>query len=85
MGLWIYSLLDWQNFRFLAKFASPAVEDVERRFIITYYMADDTISIFEKPDRNTGFTAGKFLERSRLKNVKSGKFFEPKVRLCKIP
>lgn len=68
---------DGLNLRFLAKFIDPASEDKNRRFIITYYMANDTISIFEKFERNSGFVGGKFLERMRLKNNATGQWYSP--------
>lgn len=37
--------------------------DVGRQFIVQYFMADDTISVFEPPVRNSGILGGKFLER----------------------
>ncbi|KAL0036647.1 hypothetical protein WJX79_003886 [Trebouxia sp. C0005] len=43
--------------------------DRERKFVLSYFLADDTLSIFEPPQRNTGITGGKYLERSKvLKN-----------------
>lgn len=64
------------SLRFLAALASPAVEDVDRRFVITYFMCDETISIFEKVIRNSGFVGGKLLERSRVKDA-TGNFIQP--------
>jgi len=40
--------------------------DVGRRFIVSYFMMDDTIQIFEPPVRNSGIVCGKFLERQRV-------------------
>eukprot|EP01025_Chloroclados_australasicus_P017340 TRINITY_DN18824_c1_g1_i1.p1 TRINITY_DN18824_c1_g1~~TRINITY_DN18824_c1_g1_i1.p1 ORF type:complete len:529 (-),score=54.52 TRINITY_DN18824_c1_g1_i1:308-1894(-) len=37
--------------------------DRDRRFILSYYMADDTVQIYEPPLRNSGIIGGKFLER----------------------
>ena len=37
-----------------------------RRFVVTFYLADDTISVFESSGRNSGIIGGKFLERSRV-------------------
>ena len=45
------------------------VEDKERRFIISFYLADDTISVFENQQRNSGFMEGKFLERKKYKSI----------------
>jgi len=40
--------------------------DKDRRFILSYFLADDSISIFEPPTRNSGIIGGKFLERARV-------------------
>jgi hypothetical protein len=37
--------------------------DDVRQFVISYFMNDDTISVFEPPIRNSGILGGKFLER----------------------
>lgn len=55
-----------------------------RRFVLTYFMADDTLSIFEPAQRNTGIIGGKFLQRSRVKKNSSdgvtgaGEYITPK-------
>ena len=36
-------------------------------FVIKYYLEDDTIAIFELPQRNSGMVEGKFLERGTYK------------------
>lgn len=41
-------------------------EDAGRRFIISYRLADDMITIYEPPVRNSGIIGGKFLERTRV-------------------
>ncbi|KAI9145221.1 hypothetical protein BKA69DRAFT_1108755 [Paraphysoderma sedebokerense] len=41
--------------------------DKDRKFVITYYLADDTIQIFEPHQKNSGILSGKFLERSKVK------------------
>jgi len=53
--------------RFIASCNSGLPEDSERRFIVTLYMCDDTISVYEKKSRNSGFMEGSFAERSRKK------------------
>lgn len=40
--------------------------DASRSFVLSYYMADDTLGIFEPPVRNSGVIGGKFLERQRV-------------------
>lgn len=68
---------DGVNMRFMAKFVNPRKEDRDRRFIVTFYLNNDTLGIFEKFERNSGFIAGKFLERARVKNVATGEYFKP--------
>lgn len=41
-------------------------EDEDRRFILSYFLSNDMISIFEKTTRNSGVIGGKFLEKSRV-------------------
>jgi hypothetical protein len=46
-------------------------EDIERRFLISFFMADDTIQVYEVNNRNSGIWEGKFLERKKYKNVEN--------------
>jgi len=69
---------DGLNLRFLGKMVNPSAEDKNRRFIIKYFMSNDTISIFEKFERNSGFIGGKFRERDRIKNPETGEFYTSK-------
>ncbi|XP_053564897.1 EF-hand domain-containing protein 1 isoform X2 [Bombina bombina] len=57
---------DHKVLRYAAVLDSMKVEDNGRRFIISYYLADDMISIFEKPVKNSGIIGGKFLEKSKV-------------------
>jgi len=52
--------------RYEAKMETSRSEDRDRRFIISYRLADDMISIFEPQQRNSGIIGGKFLERTRI-------------------
>lgn len=53
-------------------------EDVGRRFIITLYMNDDTVMVYEPQVRNSGIVSGKFLEKMKYKNMAAGgRFFTP--------
>jgi len=51
-----YSQFMENNFdlKFSAKMMSTLPEDYERKFVITYHLQDDTISIHEMPLRNSG-------------------------------
>ena len=59
-------------YAFEAKFASRAEShdgggpssDAERRFVITFYLVDNTVSVYEPKIRNSGVLGGKFLERT---------------------
>ncbi|XP_054244088.1 EF-hand domain-containing family member C2 [Indicator indicator] len=53
--------------RFLAKLVTDSPVDQDRKFIVSYFLSDDTISVFEHKQRNTGILGGKFLERGRIK------------------
>ena len=47
--------------------------DKDRTFILSYFLADDTIAIFEPPARNSGIIGGKFLERCSVRKPAAGK------------
>lgn len=40
--------------------------DMGRRFILSYFLSNDDISIFEKPTNNSGIIGGRFLEKTRI-------------------
>lgn len=67
---------DGMHLRFMARFLNPLKVDKDRKFIVTYYLAHDQLSVFEKFERNSGFIGGKFLERSRLKNPSNGEYYK---------
>ncbi|XP_069576247.1 EF-hand domain-containing protein 1 [Brachyistius frenatus] len=56
-------------------------EDEGRRFILSYCLADDMISIFEKPTKNSGIIPGKFLKKTRVpkpgSTVENPEFYSP--------
>ncbi|XP_009861426.2 EFHC2 protein [Ciona intestinalis] len=53
--------------RLVAYMATDNPIDKDRKFIVSYFLSDDTISFFEPPQRNSGIIGGKFLERGRIK------------------
>ncbi|ELU05830.1 hypothetical protein CAPTEDRAFT_167243 [Capitella teleta] len=57
---------DGHVLRFEAMLDSPKPEDKGRRFIISYRLSDDMITIYEPPVKNSGIIGGKFLERTRV-------------------
>eukprot|EP00670_Eutreptiella_braarudii_P007522 CAMPEP_0174290272 /NCGR_PEP_ID=MMETSP0809-20121228/28153_1 /TAXON_ID=73025 ORGANISM="Eutreptiella gymnastica-like, Strain CCMP1594" /NCGR_SAMPLE_ID=MMETSP0809 /ASSEMBLY_ACC=CAM_ASM_000658 /LENGTH=751 /DNA_ID=CAMNT_0015388809 /DNA_START=96 /DNA_END=2351 /DNA_ORIENTATION=+ len=53
-----------------------------RKFVLTYFLSDDTVSIFEPAQRNSGIIGGKFLQRQKVKKVGSdglptGEYIQP--------
>ncbi|XP_037015466.2 EF-hand domain-containing protein 1 [Artibeus jamaicensis] len=52
--------------RYLASLESPIPEDKDRRFVFSYFLATDMISIFEPPVRNSGIIGGKYLGRTKV-------------------
>ena len=54
--------------RFNAQFVSDKAEDATRRFVIQFFMEDDTIAIREPPVRNSGVMGGNFLRRQTMKH-----------------
>lgn len=49
------------------------------RFIISYFLSDDTVLVFEPPQRNSGILGGKFLERGRIKKPDGVNYFIAQV------
>lgn len=52
---------------FFACLLSGGLDDVDRRFVISYYIQDGHIKITEPPIRNSGFTGGLFLSKRAVK------------------
>ena len=46
--------LDSNVLRFVAKLDTTRPIDMDRRFIVFYHLSDDTIAVFEPPQRNSG-------------------------------
>ncbi|KAM9840501.1 EF-hand domain-containing protein 1 [Aulostomus maculatus] len=57
---------DHRVLRYSARLDSQNPTDEGRRFILSYFLSNDMISIFEKPTRNSGIIGGKFLEKTRV-------------------
>ncbi|NWI58884.1 EFHC1 protein, partial [Calyptomena viridis] len=52
--------------RYQLALVSPVPEDRNRRFILSYFLSDDSISIYEPPVRNSGIPGGKYLKKTRV-------------------
>ncbi|KAM9342044.1 EF-hand domain-containing family member C2 [Pholidichthys leucotaenia] len=59
--------LDSKVLNFRAKMITADPVDKERVFILSFYLSDDSISVFEQPQKNSGVLGGKFLHRGRVK------------------
>lgn len=47
-----------------------------REFLVSYYLADDTIQVFEEEKRNSGITGGKFIQRRKIRRP-DGQYYKP--------
>lgn len=63
--------------RFEAKMVNAAEEHGHRRFLVCVFLADDSVSVWESRQRNSGHNEGKFASRGRLKNAATGTWFTP--------
>ncbi|KAM3861068.1 EF-hand domain-containing protein 1 [Diretmus argenteus] len=70
---------DHKVLRYTARLDSQYPEDDGRPFILSYFLSDDMISIFEK--RTSGIMGGKFLEKTRVpkpgSTVENPEFYSP--------
>jgi len=63
--------------RFQASMVTDKAEDINRKFIVAIYPADNGVSVWECKSRNSGHAEGKFAERSRKQNPDTGTWFQP--------
>lgn len=70
--------------RFLAKLDTTVAYDLERKFLISFFLSDDTLQVYEIPSKNSGkilyklgMVEGRFLERKKYKNpANEGNYFQ---------
>lgn len=70
---------DKKMLRFTGHLYKASPIDKARQFIITWYLADDSIAVYEHAQRNSGIVGGKWLSRTRAKTIavpggKAGEF-----------
>ena len=63
-----------QLLRFSGRMESDVAENNDRRFVIVFYLEDDTLRVFEPMIHNSGFAGGKFLLRKRYKSTATNKY-----------
>ncbi|XP_016344948.1 EF-hand domain-containing protein 1-like [Sinocyclocheilus anshuiensis] len=79
----VIKLLENDNkvLRYVAQLDSQNPLDEGRRFILSYYLSDDMISVFERSTRNSGIIGGKFLEKTRVpkpgSSVENPEYYTP--------
>jgi len=66
---------DRKIMRFSAVLDTDAEEDKGRIFIVKYFLADDTIQVFEPPLKNSGLQGGCFLSRKTYKKKGTEEYF----------
>jgi len=66
--------LECNILRFAAVLLTKSKIDKDRRFIISCFLADDTIAVFEPLRHNSGILPGKFMERQRQEKPGQEKF-----------
>ncbi|KFZ52825.1 EF-hand domain-containing protein 1, partial [Podiceps cristatus] len=72
---------DRKVLRYQAALESPNPEDTKRRFILSYFLSNDMISIYEPPVRNSGIIGGKYLGKTRVakpgSTTENAMYYEP--------
>lgn len=63
--------------KFLASMDNGIYEDEIRRFVVTVFPADNTVSIYEPVIRNSGIVGGKFLHRQQIMHPDGKQPFRP--------
>eukprot|EP00049_Salpingoeca_infusionum_P005694 m.95331 g.95331 ORF g.95331 m.95331 type:complete len:620 (+) comp13056_c0_seq1:128-1987(+) len=63
--------------QFKARLDTDSHIDAEREFAVVFYLADDTIAVFEERKRNSGIAGGKFIERTKLKVADKSRPYAP--------
>ncbi|CAH1175792.1 unnamed protein product [Phaedon cochleariae] len=76
--------LDSHVLRFEARMKSKIPENCTRVFIISYFLSDDTMAVFEIARKNSGFKTSTFFARSKIK-LPGQKVFTSKPPLCFTP
>ena len=61
--------------RFVAKIENATGFDVERVFVVSYFLDSDELAIFEPPVKNSGRSGGKFAERCKVRKPGSADYY----------
>jgi hypothetical protein len=66
-----------QVLNFAAKLVTRNLDDLRRKFVVSFYLFDQTLQIYEELVMNSGFRHGKYLQKTRIVNPATRKFFAP--------
>ena len=69
--------LDGHRIRMTASIVSDNPDDQQRKFVITYFLHDDTLLVYEPPIRNSGIVGGKFLEKGKFEHESGARYITP--------
>ena len=50
--------IESEQLRFVCRLDTTKPIDLDRRLILTYYVVDDTLGVYEPPQRNAGIVSG---------------------------
>jgi hypothetical protein len=64
-----------QVLNFAAKLVTRNTDDLMRNFVVSFFLFEQTLQIYEPCIQNSGFRWGKFLQKTRVINPATRKFF----------
>lgn len=68
---------DGMVLRYTAKLITDNPDDSMRRFVITYFLNDETMRVYEPPIRNSGIVGGRFLMKRKYLRDDGEEFVQP--------
>ncbi|KAA6390914.1 MAG: putative EF-hand domain-containing protein, partial [Streblomastix strix] len=75
----VYKLLvrDKDQYHFLCRFETKDKGEAQRRFVLTFFLNDNSISVFEPQQRNIGNVTGKYIQRAKIYKPDSNVYYGP--------
>ena len=64
--------------RFNAKIINQSQTESERKFVFSFFVSEDILQIFEEAGKNSGRVSAKFMERRKVKNPITNKYYTEK-------
>lgn len=66
---------DQHIMRFNAKIINQSQTESERKFVFSFFVSEDILQIFEEAGKNSGRVSAKFMERRKVKNPITNKYY----------